>query len=391
MDGAATLPGDSKAAGFAWASALCLTAACGLLLVALGDTAARAALGIAELIFWIGLLVLFVPIAARLFWSGVSGRERFLLVAVLGLAMYGVKYLHSPLYFSFVDEFMHWRTASDILTSHHLFHGNSLLPVSPLYPSLEMVTSALTSLSGLSLFSAGVLMLVAARLILVLALYLFYEQVSGSARVAGIGTLLYMTNPNFLFFDAQFSYESFALPIALFVLFILARRPSSPISHRLGLSLALLPAILMVATTHHLTSYALAAFLLLWTATTALCAGSLRTAFLQGPGGAALLLIVTALLWLVFVATVTIGYLAPNFMAALHELVGLISGESGARQLFRSPNTGHFSPVWERVVGLGAVVCVLLGLPGGVLRIWRSHRINAAAAALAVATLAYPV
>ncbi len=59
----------------------------------------------------------------------------------------------NPLYFASFDEFLHWRTADDILRTGHLFSENSMLPVGPYYPGLEIVTNALSTTSGLSTFS----------------------------------------------------------------------------------------------------------------------------------------------------------------------------------------------------------------------------------------------
>src|SRR6266545_4304543 len=88
------------------------------------------------------------------------------LVGALGL--YLVKVLHSPLIFTLHDEFIHWHTANDILKSGHLFRENPLLPASALFPGLEIVTAALTRLSGLTIFDAGVVVVGIARLMLVL-------------------------------------------------------------------------------------------------------------------------------------------------------------------------------------------------------------------------------
>ncbi|MGO8477736.1 hypothetical protein ACC739_38260, partial [Rhizobium ruizarguesonis] len=52
------------------------------------------------------------------------------------------------------DEFLHWATVKDILEAGRLFLPNPLLPVSPLYHGLELITSALVNLSGLSVLAA---------------------------------------------------------------------------------------------------------------------------------------------------------------------------------------------------------------------------------------------
>jgi Gpi18-like mannosyltransferase len=67
---------------------------------------------------------------------------------------------------------------------------------------------------------------------MILSLFLFYEQVTRSSRMAGMATLIYMANPHFLFFDAIYSYETLALPLALFMLYILARYENTTKDHR---------------------------------------------------------------------------------------------------------------------------------------------------------------
>lgn len=382
--------GATRTGTAGWLPALTVTSAAGLLLVALADTAARRGNSWAEALFWTGLATLFVPVAARLLSAHASRRERLGLVTVLGMGFYLAKIMHSPLSFTFVDEFVHWRTADDIARSHHLFHANPLIPVSPFYPGLEIVTSAVMSVSHLPAFPAGVLVVGVARLVLSLALYLFYEQVGRSARVAGIAAVLYMTNPNFLYFDAQFSYESLALPLTIVVLFAVERRLNVRGSYWVGLNVVTILVIAAIVVTHHLTGFALVALLALRavTAIPGRMAGDGRHG--AGPGGVALLALVLTLAWLAYVATLTIGYLAPNFVSAVSQFVHILLGETQARQLFRS-STGQVEPLWQRITGLASVVLLLAGLPLGLVAFWRQHRASAAGLALAIGALAYPV
>lgn len=71
--------------------------------------------------------------------------------------------------------------------------------MSPYYPGLEMVTDALSTMTGLSIFQAGIAVISAARILMVLSLFMFYEQVTKSSRMASIATMIYMLNPHFLF------------------------------------------------------------------------------------------------------------------------------------------------------------------------------------------------
>src|SRR6266849_5554459 len=366
---------------------LSLTGAVGVFLVALAYNAGRAAAPWTDTLFWFGLLVLFLPIAGRLFSPAPARRERIALIIVLGIALNLAKFLQYPLYFASYDEFAHWRTAQDIAASGHLFQGNPLLPISPLYPGLEIVTNALSSLTGLSIFSSGTVVIGVARLVLVLALYLFYEYISNSAHVAGIAALLYMANPGFLGTDVMFAYESLALPLAVFVVFVVARRYYAPAGRHMGLTLAIWLGLAAVVITHPLTSYAFVAFLCLWT-----------VAYFQqgrgqkgktGPGGVALLGLILSIAWLIYTGNIVVSYLTSPFAGAVHQLVQILDGERKIRPLFQD-GSGFVTPLWEPVTAYTSVALVLLGIPFGLFRIWQHHRASATALALAGAALAYP-
>ncbi|MBA2556915.1 MAG: hypothetical protein H0V12_06155 [Chloroflexi bacterium] len=375
------------ATGWGWLPLLSVTAASGLLLIALGYTFSRNGMPLAELLFWLGLIALSAPIAARLLTSGATRGERIGLVLVLGLALYGVKVLHDPLYFTFSDEFAQWRNVTEILTTGHLFNPNPLLPVTAFYPGLQTVTSTVSSVTGLPIFESGVVVLGAGRLVLLLGLFLFVEQASASPRLAGIATLIYMANPNFVYFGGQVAYESLALPFAMLALFLVVRRQSAAPSARVGLTLAALMAVGATVVTHHLTSIALAGLLVLWTVA-AFVVRSRRDRGI-GPGGIALMTCVAAIAWSLYVASAMVGYLAPVLGNAIGEFFELISGEGGGRQFFVSGG-GQAAPAWEQLTGFGAVGLILLALPFGWYQIVRHHRRAVLFVALGVASLAYP-
>jgi len=409
-----------------WLPAVSLVNACGLLLIAFGNTAALSGSRYAEWLFWLGLLVLIVPTALRLISVEAARKERIGLVVVLGLAFYLVKVLHSPFAFTFADELVHLYNVDMILEHQRLFTENFILPATAQYPGLESVTAALSSLSGLAPFYAGLIVIGVARLMLGLGFYLFVEQVSGSMRAAGVATLLYMGQPNFLYWSSQFSYESLSFPLLLWVLFVAARRETDNDNH-LGLTLLALLGISAVVITHHLSSYFLAAFLILWTLfyfrLHLLVAGvavalvrwyggevqnhalsptlrshitawlealrnQVRTRAKYGPQGLALFAVIAALLWLLFIAGLTTQYLSPVLSRAVLSVVHMIAGEESGRQLFVS-SSGHVAPLWERVTGIGSVLLCFLGLPFGLYQVWRALRHSPLALLLSGAALAY--
>ncbi len=57
-----------------------------------------------------------------------------------------------------------------------------------------------------------------------LALLLAFTRITGSARAGSLGALAYVATPTFLYFAAQFSYASLAVPLMAVVIFALSRR-----------------------------------------------------------------------------------------------------------------------------------------------------------------------
>jgi hypothetical protein len=365
----------SPAGGWGWLPALSLVVALGVLLIAVAFTGSRMAASWAEPLFWAGLLTLVMPVAARLAAVAAARQERIGLVVLLGLGLYLVKVMHSPFAFTFPDELVHLRNVDEILRRHHLFFENPSLPVTPLYPGLEIIVAGLAALSGLSPFSVGIIVIGVGRLVLMLALYLLYEQVGGSARVAGIAAVLYMANSNFVFWEAQFSYESLALPLFVLIIFAIARREDAHEGfYRLGLTVVALLVLMTVVMTHHMSSYVLVAFL----AAISIFYSLYQRGRLPSTWTLTLIAFVATMGWLLFVASLTIGYLSPVLGGAVSAIFQMIAGEQATtRQLFTSSSAGsagYVAPLWERLTGIGSVLFILFGLPFGLLQIWRRHR-----------------
>jgi hypothetical protein len=342
----------------------------GLFVCSLANALSRESLGPSPLIYWAGLLLIAVPIFFRLSSSQASYRERLALVILLGLALYGVKVVRDSLFFNFPDEFVHAFNADQIVQHHHLYHFNAALPVTPRYPGLAGATSALMTLTGMSSFGAGIVMIGAARLLFVTALFLLFARLSGSARAAGLGVAIYTGSSNFLFWGAQFSYESLALPLFVMVLMAFVEREAAPPSWRRAWAVPVVLGILAVAVTHHVTSYALA---LVFVALAVLY----RTMKVEkrNPWPLAVLAVLAAVGWLLIAARSTVGYLFPVLTDAVKAVFKTASGESAPRTLFHaSAETVGTTPLPARAVALFAVALLGLGMLFGLRQTWRRHR-----------------
>ncbi len=378
-------PPPGRALG--WLAPVSLIAAVGVLCVAHADALARGGSSSAELFFWVGLGLICLPPAARLASAGAGTGERVGTVMVFALAMYLTKVTYSPSQLAFSDEFVHLRSTIDDLSSGHLFTFNPLLPESARYPGLGGLTSGLVRLSGLPVATAGIVVIGSARLVLALSLYLLTERISRSARVAGMACFIYAANPNFLYWSAQFSYESLALPLVFFTLYLLSRRAEEE-GRSLSLSLLAAAAILAVVVTHHLSSYFLAGVLSIWTIV-AIWRRRRGASVAFNPAPFAGLALLAIGIWLATVAPITSQYLGSIASNTGHGLFDVLTGASPTRSLFKAGATAP--PTWERALSIFSVLLTLGAMAWGALVIWRARRLRPLMLAPLALALLYPL
>lgn len=371
-------------------SVVALSAAVGVLLVAVADTAGR--LGHdgapwADRAYWLGQLLILGPVATRLLSRrALAAAETAALVVVLTVAEYLVKVCYSPAAFTYADELMHWRTATDIAQTGRPFTPNDLLPISPYYPGLEEVTTALASVTGLSLFSCGLIVAGLAHLLFVCTLFVLFRSVSGSHRVAGVALLLYSSESLFSSFDSMFVYQTLALPF--FGLTLLATyRLATPqeAGHRAGwFTVAALSAVATVVT-HHVTSFLLVATLEVITL------GALLTRDRRLAAWASVLALVSAAAfgaWIVLAAPSTVGYLQPVIDGSLQGLRTLLAGGHNPAP---SPASAANGPLENQALSAAAVLIMSVLVPVGWWHAWHRYRHQAWVAALAIGAVSWYV
>jgi hypothetical protein len=369
----------------------------------LADGAGVAALAVADarsrsgesgyLLFWAGLALILLPSAGVLLLSA-RGRETRLAVALgFGLALYLAKVVYEPATFTFHDEFAHYRNASNLLASGHLFGYNPLIRATGYYPGLAVATDAIVGLTGLSVYASGLILIGCARLTLVAALFGVTDEILESPRAAGVAVVVYAANPNFLYWDVQYGYESLALPLALLAVYFLARRPGGQPAGRTATACSLAAALAVVAT-HHLSAWILAAALLAWAA-----AGWLRRRYSRPSAASArgreflpvlpaAVTASTALAWVVAVAPITIGYIGPVLARAGQQGLELIIEHRTSRALFANTGQAATAPRWEDAVAIAATLAILAVIPVALLRAWRAS-LPVLAKLLAASSLAW--
>lgn len=358
----------------------------GLLLCSVANALSRAA-DPAIGIYWLGLVVIVLPIFYRLTSREASPRERLLLVLLMGLSLYLVKVMRDSPVFTFSDEQVHAFNAVQIDRTDALFKANPILEVTPYYPGLEAATTALMKLTGLSIYPAGIILAGVARLVMLASLFLLFERVSGSARAAGLGVAIYAGNFNFLFWSAQYSYESLALPLLLMTMMALAEREVAPKTALRAWGVPILLAIAAIVVTHHLTSYATVGFLLALTIAYWFVQRTWRP---PNPWPFAVAAAAMAGLWLLVVASSTVGYLTPVLSSAFDAIANTIGGEDQPRALFEgSGPTVEPTPLAGKAIAVLAILLLAAALPFGLREIYRRQLKKPFALIFAIAAVAF--
>jgi hypothetical protein len=342
---------------------LCLTAAVALLLIVLGHGAGRRADTLAPLLFWSGVVLLIVPMASRIAWPRVARGERLLLLFLLVEALFYYKLSYSPGNFAEHDEYVHWVAADDLMTARRLFLSNPLLEVGATYLGLEILATAIADMTRLPLFAAGSLLLMALRGTFITALFLLYERLTGSARVAAIGSLAYMGCSSFILFEAIFSYESLGIVLCALAFAVEAASRESDDKARLR-ALGLIGLLLAsIAVTHHLSA-----------AYAAIYFGAVAVLEILRRGGpqretrialGAVLAVALPLLWMELRGTHIASYLGPVVESGVKALLAKTHGTAApVRPQAMAPS----QPIFMRVTTLLGVLLVAVGLATGFFR-----------------------
>jgi hypothetical protein len=353
------------------AATLTVAGTAGAALLVAADRAAEVDRGSRFPLFWLGLLVFTLPAVC---WASRRATDARLRVSVLvGYAVftYLPKLLRNPAGPLYHDEFAHWRQSDGIVLGGRLFEANPIVRVIADFPGLHATVASLAALTGLSVWHAAQLVLIAAHLLMVLGVAALAEEIFGDRRTAAVAAIIYSLNSSFLFFDTQFGYESLALPLMVWTLIVLIRamRAGSARSRCGWAALTLVLAFATIAT-HHITAIGLIATMVLLSLVAGLrslrtrtAAAACRTAWsLTAAAG----LLVAA--WLIWVAPRTAGYLDPYLGRALDQFAGMAGdGGSGGRTLFSQ----SVAPWWERAAAFAAPATAFAAMAMAALRILR--------------------
>lgn len=276
--------------------------------VAYAFALARSRAPLSDLAYWVGQTALVVPTAYVIArcrptqWGAISA------VTSTAVASFVVMVSYEPLYLTFADEFQHYETLHSILTSGHLFAPNTALPVSSLFPGLEIVSSAVVQMTHVSTYVAELAIAGSAHVTTLLLVYAILRTVTGNIRASTIGALVYTLNPQYEFIDSYFTYTMFGLLFTFSAILCLLRSLQSRgrASKLWALGASSLASVCVVS--HHVSSYLCVAFFVVvlvceFASGRPRCAATAAWALLPAS--------LVVLLWTTFVAPEVIGYLAP--------------------------------------------------------------------------------
>lgn len=333
---------------------------------------------------WIaGLVLVFAPAALRIVARATPVVERVTVAVGLGLILQFSRLMLNPTNFAFHDEFIHAETLRQLDETGRLFTFNPLLPISAYYPGLELVTDAVQRLTALPTFAAAAATLMIARLIMVLAIIGVIRVFTGSYRAGAVGVLVYVTNPQLLFFNSQYSYQTLALPLALLSIYLFAvRRRGRPLSFVLPVAVTA-----TVVFTHHLTAALLIAAYAVWFILTAVLGRRSRAGAMTAEqrertrGDRRDLGTMTSLgVLLLALSVINPGNPIGSYLGAIGgsstaEILGLTEGHN-TKALF-SDSAGTGPAPWEQVLLIAAVLIAtasLLLVLGYLRTSWRASR-----------------
>lgn len=343
-------------------------------------------------LYWAGFLVGMLPLAAVACAVRIDETTRML--AVVGLALFGTlpKLLRNPNGPLGTDEYAHMRQTIEAYLRGDVGHVEYQLPITQYFPGLHQAVSAIAHLTGLSLWTAGLSVIVLAHVLAVVASYQLVRALGGCPAGGATGAVVYLLNPSWVLFDASVAYESLALPLLIWCLAAAVAAARGETRFRAPYVVAAAFAASVTPVVHHVTAITLCALLVALTFAT--LGGSNRSwrrrksvvdAFdVPRPEERTWPLAIVTLCtlgattyWFAGRFQIIVAYLSPSFKRGwtqLSQIIGLSprppTAESGQRTLF----AGSQLPFYEIVFAFMFPVVVLAVVLVAGSMIWGHRR-----------------
>ncbi len=270
-------------------------------------------------LYWAGFLVGMLSLTALACAVGIDELTR--MFALVSLALVGTlpKLLRNPTGQLGTDEYAHMRQILEAYLRGDVGHVSYQLPITQDFPGLHQAVSAITHLTGLSLWTVALGVIVMAHVLSVVGTYQLVRAVGGSAAGAATGAVVYTLNPSWILFDTSVAYESLALPLLIWCLAaaVGAARGGTRLRARYIAAAAFAATVTPVV--HHLTTIILCALLVALTIASLLRRGK---PVLDASGVA----LPADQTWPLAVVTLcALGATALWFAGQLHEIIAYLS------------------------------------------------------------------
>jgi hypothetical protein len=337
-------------------------------------------------LYWAGFLVGMLSLTALACAVGIDELTR--MFALVGLALFGTlpKFLRNPNGPLGTDEYAHLRQILEAYLRGDVGHVSYMLPITQTFPGLHQTVSAIAHLTGLSLWTVALGVIVLAHILSVVGSYQLVRAVGACPAGAATGAVVYTLNPSWILFDTSVAYESLAVPLLIWCLAVAVASARGGTRFRARYIAAAALAATVTPVVHHLTTIILCALLV------ALAVASLVRRRTRGVDSADVapredqawpLVIVTLCAWGATAVWFSgqlheiIAYLSPSLTrgwAQLSQIIGLSprppTVETGKRSLF----AGARIPFYEILSAfmLPVVVFAVVLVAGCV--IWRNRR-----------------
>jgi hypothetical protein len=315
----------------------------GLLLIAAAFSRHQSG-GVTGLLFWSGLAVILLPSFYVLIRPWEKSWQTIVLLAQLAISLYLIKILRLPHAVGFDDEFDHFRQLKVTMSTGNPFTYNPILPVVGHYPTLPIVTSTVAWVTRLPAFTAAMVVIGLARIAGLISVFFIAKAFARERTAPAIACMVFIGGPTYLYFDAQYGYESLGFPLALFAIAVALSIYQASDKRKLQFAWAGF-ALLAAATTltHHLSSTFLVATLALM----AVFAGFQKVGHWKRLVWTTGISAAMVLVWTFIESPGTISYVANQ---SVKPFQNFLTGNSPVR----APFSGAYlpSPIWEQIFSI---------------------------------------
>jgi hypothetical protein len=316
------------------------------------------------LLFWLGMTIGYIAIILLIYNIQKLTKIKILLtLGMLTIISYAPKMflgVAEPVYF---DEKIHVAHAQNIIDAGSFFIVNSMNPPISAYPITQSLLIFVSSITRLSLYTSGVLILLICHFFTLFLIYKISRVLKLPVSASIFASLIYSIAPSFWFNGSQVSYQPIAFPIALGALFFLLKYFNENIKNKQKLYLSLYVVLTLLTTfTHHATAIILGLFLIL---------GGVICIFIKDkkyqklmPFG--FLTVIVAAFWYIVNNPTQVDYLIPS--QAINALLIGSDGESTSRVAF----SGSILPIYEQIAGYVGPVIIFIVAVSGLILGWNS-------------------